>query len=347
MFKNRCCFFSKLICSCQLSASSLACSLSLPLFLSFFLSLNKVQIKDALFAEFNTLSVVYSKVQRHFIAPDKRPRDHVGITSSSSSSSSVAAGAVAAAGVVVDGGQSALLGNGDATSLVGVEGSSSSVGGAGTSDGSLGGGGLTDVSASPYGAPVDLLGGGGGGLMGSGVDLLGGLGGGGGDGGGDGGSSTPTAEAVAAATATATAATATLTMQLSPSAELSGERFQALWSEWGEGPFAAQSSGVAMASANANASDNHSSVLLLSVTAEAMDAWLSASQNIFTMASGDLPDHAIKLFLYVGAVGVIVAVVGQGSVPCFFKNAESAVFNCSLSLSMPACFFVCLLHSVA
>lgn len=190
------------------------------------------QVQDALFAEFNTLSVVYGKLQRTFIAADKRARES-GSGSSGSSNGGVS---------------SAPVGNDAAMAAVAVETASNSP----QEDAAN----FSDVGAAPYGAPVDLLG--------TGVDLLGGL---------------------SAAPAPAVPPLGTPALALAPAVALSGERFQALWAEWAEAPDG--SSAKQCTSCGAGCA---------TATAEVVDAHL-AQHQVFTMASGDLPD-SVKLFLY-------------------------------------------------
>jgi hypothetical protein len=97
----------------------------------------EVQIKDALFNEFNSLSIIYSKLQRHFIAPEKRPFDASAPNNSSSSS-----------------GSKSTLKSGNVTAAQGTTASSND------GDSLLGGDEYSgnDMSSAIYGAPVDLLG---------------------------------------------------------------------------------------------------------------------------------------------------------------------------------------------
>jgi hypothetical protein len=94
----------------------------------------EVQIKSELFLEFNTLSIIYSKLQRHFIAPDKRPYD----ASSPSSSNTQTTGHVSETPPPPT--------NTEASSMMPSPDSVPT-----TED-------VSDVSAAIYGAPVDLLG---------------------------------------------------------------------------------------------------------------------------------------------------------------------------------------------
>mmetsp|Transcript_14975 Transcript_14975/g.19431 ORF Transcript_14975/g.19431 Transcript_14975/m.19431 type:complete len:829 (+) Transcript_14975:21-2507(+) len=94
----------------------------------------EVQIKDALFHEFNSLSIIYSKLQRHFIAPDKRPFD---VSSSSNHQTS---------------NHQIQQSNMDASSSLETPPPSS------VEAGMLPMNNEADVSAAIYGAPVDLLG---------------------------------------------------------------------------------------------------------------------------------------------------------------------------------------------
>lgn len=89
----------------------------------------EVQIKDALFNEFNSLSIIYSKLQRHFISADKRPYDANHQTPSSSSNKTS-----------TDQGNNGEISSSSSNDVP----TSSAV--------------VSDVSAAIYGSPVDLLG---------------------------------------------------------------------------------------------------------------------------------------------------------------------------------------------
>ena len=198
------------------------------------------QVQDALFAEFNTLSVVYGKLQRTFIAPDKRSRESASGSSGSSASTSSNGGV-----------SSAAVGSNEAAAAAVVESASSTP----HEDSAQ----FSDVGAATYGAPVDLLG--------TGVDLLGGL------------------SVDEPAPAMTSSLLPSSSLALAPAASISGERFQELWAEWSEAPDGSSVKQCINCGAGC-----------ATATAEVVDVHL-AQHKVFTMASGDLPD-SVKLFLY-------------------------------------------------
>lgn len=157
----------------------------------------EIQIKDALFKEFDSLSIIYSKLQRHFIAPDKRPYDANNVsnkqqqaTNNTANNNGSVVGSVGNSSNAVDGNNS--------TSLMGDESSAS----------------INDVSAAIYGSPVDLLG----------NDLL-----------SMDFSSTSTPSTVSSSSSLPNNNSPATTYQpftLNPTCEMSDTHFQELWQQW-------------------------------------------------------------------------------------------------------------------